>query len=294
MKTTLKYSFYAYLSLFLTGALSLAITVKAQDKISPRLDLTYYQVDSAVRYLSLHVRQRIQKRFEPIAGASVEVFVALPHENVKIGNIVSDEKGKGKILLADEVFAAMHHLDEYSFVAEISETQSLEATTEYLVIKPSRLTVKTIDADKLISVFLETRTNGKWEPFEGADVAVFIQRRFGKIPVSDESHVTDENGMVELGFNTEIPGDSQGLITLESAVEDHDEIGNVYATTSPRWGLPIVADDRFQKRTLWGTRDRTPLWLLIIPNMIIAGVWGVIIYLIILIFKMKRVAREVP
>lgn len=268
------------------------MTGKAQDKISPRLDMAYYQMDSAVRYLSLKVRQRVQKRFEPIGDAVVNVFLELPEETAKIGSVVSNINGEGKLLLPAEVLAAMHPLDEYSFYAEIPETDSLEEVTEYLVIKPSRLTLKTDDSDKSIKVLLEAKANGNWEPFEGAEVAVFVQRRFGKILVGDESHVTDENGAVELAFDTEIPGDVNGRLTLESAVEDNDEIGNVYATVNVPWGLPMVAADRFYRRTLWGTRDKTPLWLLIFPNAMIAGVWGVIIYLIILIFKMKRLSGE--
>ncbi|HEY9486995.1 MAG TPA: hypothetical protein VIQ51_01615 [Chryseosolibacter sp.] len=291
MKTILRYPFYAYLFFFLGGALSGSISGKAQDKISPRLDVAYYQTDSAVRYLSLKVRQRVQKRFEPIAGAVVNVFLELPDETVKIGNVVSNAKGEGKILIGAKVLAAMHRLDEYSFYAEIPETDSLEEVTEYLVIKPSRLTLKTDDLDKSISVYLEAKTNGNWNPVEGAEVAVFIQRRFGKILVG-ESSMTDENGAVELAFDTKIPGDANGLLTLESAVEDHDEIGNVYATITTRWGLPMVASDQFMRRTLWGTRDRTPLWLLIFPNAMIAGVWGVIIYLIVLVFKMIRLSHK--
>lgn len=292
MKTIFRSSFYRTLFLLLSGALIVPISGKGQDKISPRLDVAYYQLDSAVRYLSVKVRHRIGKRFEPIQGAVIHVFMELPDGTEKIGDVVSNVKGEGKILLGPEAGATMHRLNEYSFYAEISETDSLEEVTEHLVIKPSRMTLRTNDSDKSISVTLEVKTDGNWEPVEGAEVAVFIQRRFGKISVGGEPGLTDENGEVKMTFDTEIPGDENGLLTLESAVEDNDDIGNVYATIRTSWGLPRVAADPFIKRTLWGTRDKTPLWLLIFPNAMIAGVWGVIVYLIVLVFRIKRLSRK--
>lgn len=293
MKTIHRYFLSAWISFTMICALSISMIGNAQERITPRLDLAYYQKDSAVRYLSINVRKKIGKRFEPIAGADVRLFLEASEETIQLGNVASNSKGEGKLLLSGDLITTLNQLDEYSFYAEMSETDSLEEVTEYLVIKPSRLRIVTEDSDSSISVILQTRTNGNWEPFEGAEVAVFIQRRFGKILVGEEFNVTDENGVVELTFDTAIPGDGNGLLTLESAIEDNDELGNVYATTDTYWGLPMVAADGFYKRTLWGTRDRTPWWLLIFPNAMIAGVWGVIIYLIVLIFKMKTLSKEV-
>jgi len=292
MKTMLRSSVIAYISFSLICDPGISITAYAQEKVSPRLDIAYFQRDSAARYLSIKVRKKIGKRFEPVAEADVNVFLEISGENVPLGKIASNAKGEGKILLSADVITSMNDLDEYSFYAEIPETDSLEEVTEYLVIKPSRMRVETNDSDSSIRVMLESKTDGNWEPFEGAELAVFIQRRFGKILIGEEFNITDENGAVELTFDTEIPGDENGSLTLESAIEDNDELGNVYATTNKRWGTPMVAADKFDRRTLWSTRDKTPWWLLVFPNAMIAGVWGVIIYLILLIFKMKRISRE--
>jgi hypothetical protein len=290
MKTILRYPLSRYTAFLMICAVSISMTGVAQDKISPRLDVAYYQMDSAVRYLTIKVRKKIGKRFESIAGVEVRLFLESPDNAVQLGQVVSNAKGEGKILLSGDVLNAMNGLDEYPFYAEISETDSLEEVTEYLTIKPSRMKIGTTDPDKAIRVILETKTNGTWEPFESAEVAVFIRRRFGKILVGEELNVTDENGTVELTFDTEIPGDENGFLVLESAIEDNDELGNVYATTNARWGVPTVSVDGFYRRSLWGTRDKTPWWLLVFPNVMIAGVWGVIVYLIVLIFKIRRLS----
>ena len=273
--------------------LSISMIGIAQNKITPRLDLAYYQKDSAVRYLNIKIRTKIGKRFEPVAGADVRLFLEASEKTIQLGNVVSNLKGEGTLHLSGDLLTTLKQLDEYSFYAEMPETDSLEEVVEYLVIKPSRLTILTDDSDSSIRVTVEGKSNGTWEPLEGVEAAVSIKRLFGKIQVGEELNVTDEEGAFELYFETEIPGDENGLLTLELAVEDNEELGNVYATTVTRWGLPMVAADGFHKRTLWGTRDKTPWWLLIFPNAMIAGVWGVIIYLIVLIFKMKALSKEV-
>jgi hypothetical protein len=53
-------------------------------------------------------------------------------------------------------------------------------------------------------------------------------------------------------------------------------------------GVPIVDESTFDERTMWSPRSKTPLFLLIFPNLIILGIWGLIIYLILNLFKLKK------
>jgi hypothetical protein len=76
-------------------------------------------------------------------------------------------------------------------------------------------------------------------------------------------------------------------------IEDHDEFGSIFAFTMKKWGKPTVDDNSaFERRTLWSTRDKTPYWLLVFPNLIIFGVWGVIVYLVLQIFKIKKLSKQ--
>ena len=60
----------------------------------------------------------------------------------------------------------------------------------------------------------------------------------------------------------------------------NEAYGSLVSTKTAKWGQPRVPDNSFAKRTLWATRDKTPLWLLIFPNLIIVTVWGIIFYLV--------------
>ena len=291
MKRVLQYPVLAWLLLGLTGIL--VTPAPAQVKISPRIDVSYYQADSALRYLLVKMRKKVDRRFEPIENAEVLVSLELPEGSVEAGKVITDAKGEGKIVLPNTLVATMHGLEEYAFVAAFFGTDSLEETSESITVKPSRLKIETDDADRSIRISLQVKTDGNWEPFMGADLAVFVKRQFGRILVGEEYYTTDEEGTVALTFETEIPGDANGMITVQGVIEDHDEFGNVLASTNPNWGVPLQITDDFNKRTLWGTRDKTPWWLLVFPNAIIAGVWGVIVYLIVLLVRIKRLSRGV-
>lgn len=286
------YPFRARRFLLWICALAMFMPAIAQNKITPRLDVSYYEIDDATRFLRIHVRQRVDKRFEPIADAEVKCFLELPDGTVEAGSVTTNVNGEGEILLPERLVTAMNALDEYTFTAEIVERDSLEAVSEMIAVKSSRLKIETDDANKSIRVSLHAKTDGAWEPFADAELGVFIKRQFGRIPVGEDIYTTDENGVVELTFDTEIPGDLDGVITLECVVEDNDELGNLAASAKVNWGVPLQLSDKFNKRSLWGTRDKTPWWLLVFPNAIIAGVWGVIVYLFATLFRIKRLARE--
>ena len=49
-----------------------------------------------------------------------------------------------------------------------------------------------------------------------------------------------------------------------------------------KWGKPLVShEDEFQRRSLWGARDKSPVWLLLLANGILVAVWAVILFVII-------------
>jgi hypothetical protein len=59
-----------------------------------------------------------------------------------------------------------------------------------------------------------------------------------------------------------------------------------------QWGTIVSeSDDSFGGRSLWAARDKAPIWLLVFPNLIIISIWGTMIYLVMLIFKIKKIGK---
>ena len=86
--------------------------------------------------------------------------------------------------------------------------------------------------------------------------------------------------------------DTKGNITIVAKIEDNELFGNVMMEKTIPWGKYYTRENNFGKRSLWATRDRTPVWLLFMAYSIIVLVWGVIIYLIIQIVKLKKLGKE--
>jgi hypothetical protein len=86
-----------------------------------------------------------------------------------------------------------------------------------------------------------------------------------------------------------MPGDEKGNIVLVARVEDNDNYGNLVVEKSVPWGKVVKTDiSFFDQRTLWSTRFRTPVWLLVMAYGMVIGVWGTIIYIVLQIFRIKK------
>ena len=135
-----------------------------------------------------------------------------------------------------------------------------------------------------------------WVAQPETEIKLVVRRLMSDLSATEEeTFTTDENGEVSAEFSLIIPGDAQGNIIIGAKIDDHEMYGSLVSTKTAKWGvqpiLTIVPRNSFAKRTLWATRDKTPLWLLIFPNLIIVTVWGIIFYLIYQITRIIKLGR---
>lgn len=266
-----------------------------QDKIVPRIDLSYFRSNDDASFILVNVRKKEERRFLPMSG--VPFHASLIHESNEydLGTATTNIKGEGKIFLTGELIMLWDSITEVEFLVSVAPSDSTEEASESVAFKHARIRISSEEAEdaKKITAIIEQKDDAGWRAVPDTEVKFFIERFFGKLPIGDESYSADENGIAEIEFVEKIPGDSSGNIRLGCMIDDHEEFGNISATTQVKWGAPFSDDNKeFQKRTLWSTRDKTPYWLLIFPNVIIAGVWGIIGYLLLQIIRIKRLAES--
>jgi len=131
-----------------------------------------------------------------------------------------------------------------------------------------------------------------WDPVTDSAVVdqplkIQVQRLFRPLLIGEEFNQTDDNGTILVPVEEEIPGVDGNLI-FEVVLDESDDYGTVKALVKSSTGIPIVNESTFDVRTMWSTRDKTPIFLLIFPNILIAVTWGLIIYLIINLFKISK------
>ena len=127
------------------------------------------------------------------------------------------------------------------------------------------------------------------------ELKIAVKRLDADLSVNETaSFTTDSTGQASADFKRDsIPGDLQGNIILVAKVEDNDQYGNLLVEKTVPWGSKFVPNNNFDRRTLFATRDKTPFWLMFMAYSIVFTVWGILISLILSIFKIKKIGEQV-
>lgn len=282
--------------------LSLLVPAMAfsQDPVekTPALNLKYFSSEQNVPYVLVQSRWKIGRKFEPVKGITVKFYLdSVASSKIMADKILTNEYGEAIAALPPSLKNDWYATSKHKFIAEASgnkEFDGLEAEVEISKAKLS-LDTSTIDEVKNVTVSVEQSENGKWIPVKGAEVKIGIQRLDGNLKIGDEdTYTTDSAGEVIAAFKRDsLPGDSKGNLVLIATIEDNDQLGNLKMEKTVPWGTAINPTDNFNQRSLFATRDKTPVWLLIMAYGIIGIVWGTLIYLIIQIFKIRKLGNQV-
>jgi hypothetical protein len=124
-------------------------------------------------------------------------------------------------------------------------------------------------------------------PIQNESLIVQVKRLFKPFIIGENFNYTDENGSIHVPIEDNLPG-IDGNLTFEVVLSDNDDYGTVKTLVDAPIGAPVVYESTFDKRTMWSPRSKTPLFLLIFPNLITFGMWGFIAYFIFNLFKIAR------
>ncbi|MCZ4695420.1 hypothetical protein DWB61_10995 [Ancylomarina euxinus] len=144
------------------------------------------------------------------------------------------------------------------------------------------------ESDKRIAIQIFQRNGSDLNPVEELDVLLYVERLFTNLPLGDRFNTTDEKGLVEIKFPSDLPGDSIGNLNLIIKIEDAETIRDTIIYTKVKWGIPVLYDRSEEKRSLWSARANAPLTLLILVNVLLLGVWGIIFYICYEMYLIKK------
>jgi hypothetical protein len=282
--------FFAYLFIF---------PLYAQDSSAPNLNLglTYFLSEVNTPFLGVSTRIKEGKKFLPVKDISVSIFMGQEVNNRILGKVVTNEKGEAYLNIPPGFQQEWDSLSAFSFSAVSDSTGKYASTSAEASITKAKMTIDTaVDGEtRNIKVTVLEQSGKEWKPVKDVELKIFVKRLLGDLPISEEeSYTTDSLGQVTAEFKRDgINGNSNGEIFIAAKVEDNDQYGNLAIAKKINWGRPYVAENTFNKRTLWATRDKAPLWLLFLASFIIIMVWGVIIYLARQIIRMRKIGKMV-
>jgi len=282
----------------MVALVSVSILTMAQDneKKSVNLSLSYTQVNQLAPMLKVNAKSKVGKKFEPVEGIEVAFFLGEASDVNRMGTVVTDRRGNGTFSLPSNFAVRADSMETMMFTGTSVSNKGYEASDASVEVSRARIRLTLAEQDSVRKIFAQVlaKQDGVWKVVPGADVKLFVKRLFSDLPVGDDIYVTDDNGNVSGDFQITIPGDPQGSIIVGAKLEDNDIYGTVIAAKTVKWGTPLPMDNSFNKRTLWATRNKTPVWLLIFPNLIIVSVWGFIVYLFVIIRRIRKIGMTQP
>ncbi len=287
------------------GAISILVTAfglstancQETTKSPLMIGLSYTTLNNNIPYVVVTAKSKIDGRFKQIKGAEIKIYLDKDSAGkplALISKVVTNAKGEAGAILSPELLNQWKTSTNHTFIATYDKTAQFDETSADISISKSRLIIDTADDKNITATFNEFK-DGNWIPVKGVELKLAVKRLGGDLQIGEEqSFTTDSLGRVKgelkkLG----LPGDEKGNIIIVAKIEDNDKYGNLRVEKSIPWGKVFIPDHTFfQQSALWASRFHSPIWLVILAYSIIIGVWGTLIYLIMLLLKIKKLGKE--
>ncbi|HAW51461.1 MAG TPA: hypothetical protein DCX54_03890 [Flavobacteriales bacterium] len=255
-----------------------------QDKKKTNFRLEYFKKSDKTEQLVAKLRFKEQS-YVPLANGVVNFYSIKRDERILLSKVETDEDGQAIFIIDDNPKIFKDSLGYLTFEAEYNETSEYQGVTKSITLLQADLemsffqkdTVKYIDA-----TVTQMNTDGESVPIEGIDVVFYVKGTFSLLKFGQLT--TGDHGKVEIPFPVDMPGDSEGILTIVSKVLEHDDFGTLEASGQINWGI-LVPLEKEKHRGL-GDTD-APLWMVYTLITLLSAVWFHYLYVIYLIVKIR-------
>ncbi|WP_242092011.1 hypothetical protein [Aestuariivivens sediminicola] len=241
----------------------------------------------SISYFNIKAFSRVNRENIDVSDIDLTVYNEIDDENIELGSTTTDRNGECKFILKNFNTIASDSTGTYNFVVKFKGNDTYKKASKSVSFKDASIetNLTTKDSINYVSAILkETITDSV---LSDKLLNVQVQRLFRPLKIGKEFNMTDENGSIIVAVDNDIPG-INGNLMIEVTLSDSDSYGTVKALVKAPYGTPIVEESTFDKRTMWSPRNKTPLFLLIFPNLIIFGIWGFILFLFYNLFKISK------
>lgn len=285
--------------LFTAAMLIFCAQLMAQDSTASELNISlrYFMYNNKIPYMLVNTKTKVNGKFQPVKNMLLNVYldsIATPN---LVGKVNTNNKGDAQAVIPISLKQQWDANASHKILAVSVENKQFAETTGDIEITKAKITVDTtiVDSVKTITAKVFEMKDKEWIPVKDVEMKIGISRLDGaSLPVGKEAtYTTDSTGQVTAEFTrVNLPAE-KGILKLVVNVEDNDKYGNLVLEENLPWGVNIQQTNDLDKRTLWSTRFKTPIWLLFMAYSIMAAVWGVLLYLVIQIIKIRRLGRNV-
>ena len=266
--------------------------MNAQDpkKNNVRLKVEYIKIMNEEIYFNITASSKIEKKNVDIPNIEIVVYNEYDDEEIGLGTAITNLKGEARFVVKDYNSIKSDSTNTYTVGVSFYGNDSFKKASKSISFKNADIDAKIITIDSLNYFTATLKDVTKDSLIGGASLSVQVERLFQPLFIGEEFYITDENGTIIVPVEHGIPG-IDGNLNIEVVMYDNEEYGTVIDKFIAPIGVPIVMESTFDERTMWSPRNKTPLFLLIFPNLLILGMWGLIVYLtfnLLKIYKSKK------
>ena len=257
------------------------------EKNRMRISVDYVKLMDAEIYFNIKAAARVNN--EPVRVSNVELTLAneFGDEEMELGKVTTDMNGESKFTLKGIEALRPDSTNTYTVTVAFDGNDLYKRASKSIRFKDVEIKAEMQTRDSVNLVRATLLDAVTLQPIPDQNLSVQVQRLFRPLVIGDPFNKTDEEGSVLVPVDDDIPG-IDGNLTFEVVLKDSDEYGTVKAILHAPVGIPFEDESTFDQRTMWSPRSKTPLFLLIFPNIITLGMWGFIVYLIVNLFRIVK------
>lgn len=191
---------------------------------------------------------------------------------IKYGNIAKGMPGFENSLSEEKIWQVIAYLRSYCNTYEAPGNEAVVAAP----VENFDGTIKSLNvsfdeaSNSIIAKVDAIDSEGNAVTPKGIKITMFVKRYFGDYKLCD-ANKTDDKGLVTIALD-KLPADTTGYITITSFIGDGSFKSDTKMKISDGWVWVNPLDERH----LWGTNDKTPLYLLITYLSVTIGVLSII------------------
>ena len=286
-----------FITLLLAGIICNAQDSTGSEKKELQLNVSYYQPQNNVPYLLVTTKTKVERRFIGVKDLKVNVYLNDETDSNLIQSFQSNATGEERVYIPISFKEVWKAASSFTFIAVAAANKEFDETKGQAQITKAKIEIDTSRTAETKSVIVNVNQlqNGEWVPAKEVELKIAVKRSLGNLPIGDEeTYTTDSTGSVTAEFKRDsLLGNATGNFILIARTEDNENFGNLFVEKNVNWGVPPIINNSFDQRSLWATRNKTPVWLLGLAGSIIAGVWGTLIYLILQLLKIRKMGRAI-
>ena len=272
----------------------------ASEKITAEMALSY-KISNGVKSIKAILTAEVDDETAPLVNTVVNLYLTEVKDYDQVTNegLVATQKtnykGEAIFTFTPEFYKLNAGKHEFNFIASATNNPRFEDMEESITMSEIFINLTFSNEDSIVTAMakLTKFIDGAEVPVPETEMKLLIKRTFSLLTFSEDGLATDENGEVAGEVPSDIPGNKNKTITIVARYDDEDNNGVIEYTKTIPWSV-IPVEITSSERTFWGARSKAPIPLIAASLAIIIGIWGVLFYLVIVLFKIRKIGHKQP